>query len=148
MKFKFSMQKVLETRKLRESLQQREFQEAVQFLNQENEQLQKMIDRVAQAHQRAGLLSQTGGHQGPALTQIHDFLKGQEILIHRQQQKIQETQKLVEAKRELLRQASIDYKIIDKMRERKFEEYRRESLIEDQKESDEQSILRHKVKER
>jgi flagellar FliJ protein len=148
MKFKFSLQKVLETRKLKENLQQREFQEAMQILNQENDRLQKMVEQVAQAHRQAGLLSQAGGHQGPALTQIHDFLKGQEILIHRQRQKIQEAQKLVEAQRELLRQASIDYKIIEKMREKKFEEYRLERNLEEQKESDEQSILRYKVKER
>ncbi|MNL89392.1 hypothetical protein D3C87_2196800 [compost metagenome] len=58
-----------------------------------------------------------------------------------------EAEKLVEARREILRQAAVDYKIMEKMRENKFEEYKAERLAQDQKDMDEQSILRFKPKE-
>ncbi|UOF00864.1 flagellar export protein FliJ [Bdellovibrio reynosensis] len=148
MKFQFPLQKVLEHRKIKENLAQKDFQEAMTLMNQETDKLDQMEQQKTNAHEQAGLLSQQGGAQGPALSQIHEFLKGQEIRIHRQKQKIQEIEKLVEAKREILRQAAQEYKIMDKMRENKFQEYRLERLAQDQKDMDEQSILRFKsVKE-
>lgn len=145
MKFKFPLQKVLEHRKIRENLAQKDFQEVVMQLNEENALLDRMLGQVQNAHGQAGTLATQGGAQGPALTQIHEFLKGQEIRIHRQKQKIQEVEKLVEAKREILRQAALEYKIMEKMRENKFEEYRAERLATEQKEMDEQAILRFKA---
>jgi len=147
MKFKFPLQKVLEHRKLKENLAQKDFQEAMMLLNEETERLEGMLSQKTAAHTRAGALSTQGGTQGPALTQIHEFLKGHEVLIHRQKQKIQEIEKLVEAKREVLRQAAQEYKIMEKMRENKFEQYKHERNLQEQKEMDEQSILRFKVKE-
>lgn len=145
MKFKFPLQKVLEHRKIKENLAQKDFQEVVTLLNEEQGRLDAMLGQVQNAHQQAGSLSQAGGAQGPALSQIHEFLKGQEVRIQRQRQKVQEIEKLVESKREILRQAALEYKIMEKMRENKFEEYRAERLSNDQKEMDEQSILRFKA---
>lgn len=145
MKFKFPLQKVLEHRKLKENLAQKDFQEAVTLLNEEQARLQQMQEQVQNAHLQAGTLAHHGGVQGPALVQIHEFLRGQNIRIARQQQKLQEVENLVEAKREILRQAALEYKIMEKMRENKFEEYRAERLATDQKEMDEQAILRFKA---
>lgn len=145
MKFKFPLQKVLEHRKLTENLKQKDFQEAVMALNQENSKLNSMMQQKTLAHESAGTLVKQGGSQGPALTQVHEFLRGQEVLIEKQKLKVQEAEKLVEAKREILKQAAQEYKIIEKMRENKFEEYRQKRLQDDQKEMDEQSILRFKA---
>lgn len=145
MKFKFPLQKVMEHRKIHENLMMKDFQDAVAAFDEQNRFLENMLAQKTQAHERAGELSQRGGSQGPALGQIHDFLKGQEIRIQQQKKKVQELDKLVEVKREILRQAAQDYKIIEKMRENKFEEYRQERLIQDQKDMDEQSILRFKA---
>ena len=147
MKFKFPLQKVLEHRKLTENLKQKDFQEAVMYLNQENSKLNSMIQQKTLAHESAGQLVKQGGSQGPALTQVHEFLKGQDVLIEKQKLKVQEAEKLVESRREILKQAAQEYKIIEKMRENQFEEYRQKRLQDDQKEMDEQSILRFKAKE-
>ncbi|MNL46044.1 flagellar biosynthesis chaperone [compost metagenome] len=144
MKFKFPLQKVLEHRKIVENLAQKDFQEVQMLLNTENEKLTKMEQDMHEAQITAGALSSEGGNQGPALSQIHEFLRGQRIRITTQRFRIAEVEKLVEAKRDILRQAAVDYKIIEKMRENKFEEYRQGRLIEDQKEMDEQAILRFK----
>ncbi|MFS4459439.1 flagellar export protein FliJ [Bdellovibrio sp. HCB2-146] len=145
MKFKFPLQKVLEHRKLRENLVKKDFQEAQSLLNEQVEILNKMNQDVANAYDQIGKLTKMGGAQGPALEQIHEFLKGQRRRIHTQEQKVQEFEKLVEAKREILRQAAQEYKIMEKMRENKFEDYRQERLAQEQKENDEQSILRFKA---
>lgn len=147
MRFKFPLQKVLEHRKLKENLAQKDFQEVVMELNEQQALLDKMYQDVQDAHNRTGDLTKIGGAQGPALSQINEYLKGQKIRIAYQVVKVQEVEKLVEAKRELLRQAALDYKIMDKMRENKFEAYKAERISQDQKEMDEQAILRFKVKE-
>lgn len=145
MKFKFPLQKVLEHRKLRENLVQKDFQDAQALLQEQLNKLEKMNREVTEAYERSGSLTKQGGAQGPALMEIHEFLKGQRQRIHFQEQKVQEFEKLVEAKREILRQAAMDYKIMEKMRENKFEAYRQERIATEQKENDEQSILRFKA---
>ncbi|WP_413558759.1 flagellar export protein FliJ [Bdellovibrio sp. HCB209] len=144
MRFKFPMQKVLEHRKVVENLAQKDFQDAVAVLKEFQDKLDKMRQEILDAQARAGSLLQVGGTQGPALTQIHEFLKGQKLRIEQQEYKVQEIEKIVEYKREILRQAALDYKIMEKVRENKFEEYKAERKIQDQKEADEQSILRFK----
>jgi flagellar FliJ protein len=145
MKFKFPLQKVLEHRKLRENLVQKDFQDAQALLQEQLNKLERMNKEVTEAYERSGSLTKQGGAQGPALMEIHEFLKGQRQRIHLQEQKVQEFEKLVEAKREILRQAAMDYKIMEKMRENKFEAYRQERNATEQKENDEQSILRFKA---
>lgn len=147
MKFKFSLQKVLEHRKVVEDLAQKSFQEAVTRFNEQVALLDQMINSKSAAHQSAGTLTSQGGAQGPALSQIHEFLKGQEIRIQRQRQYVEEAEKLVEEKREVLRQAALEYKIMEKMREKKFEDYKQDRLAREQKEMDEQNILRFKAVE-
>ncbi|UYL08745.1 flagellar export protein FliJ [Bdellovibrio sp. SKB1291214] len=144
MKFKFPLQKVLEHRKVVENIAQKDFQDAVAVLNEYQTKLDKMRQDILDAQARAGSLLQAGGAQGPALVQIHEFLKGHKIRIQQQEQNIHEIEKIVEAKREILRQAALDYKIMEKTRENQFEEYKAERKIQDQKEMDEQAILRFK----
>ena len=148
MKFKFPLQKVLDHRKTKENLAQKHFQMAINDLLELEEQLRKMEEAVHVSHQRAGSLQNQGGAQGPALAQINEFQRGQKVLIERQQKKIEAQQKVVGEKRELLKHAAVETKIISKFKEKKFEEYRETREKEEQKEMDEQSILRYKSPER
>lgn len=145
MKFKFPLEKVMDYRKLTQDLAQRDFQETVNELKLENNKLEKMYEDEHQAQVQAGVFTQKGGAQGPALTQVHDFLRGQKIRIEQQKIKIKEVQKLVETKREILRLAAQDYKIIEKMRENKLLAHQAEQETQDQKNMDEQNILRFKA---
>ncbi len=138
----------MDHRKINQNLAQKDFQEVAIRLREETDKLEKMETDEKEAHGKAGTFMQVGGNQGPALMQVHEFLKGQKVRIQMQKQKIQEIEKLVEAKREILRQATQDYKIIEKMRENKFESFKNEFNSQEQKAMDEQNILRFKnVKE-
>lgn len=144
MKFKFPLQKVLDHRKTKEDLAQKDFQDALNELNVLEKNLTFLEDTMHEAHLRAGSLQTQGGTQGPALVQINEFIRYQKILIHQQKAKIADQEKLVEEKRDLLRQAVVDTKIINKFKEKKFLEFRENENKEEQKEMDEQSILRFK----
>lgn len=148
MKFKFPLQKVLDHRKTQENLAQKDFQIAVSDLLELENKLQQMEQAVHDSHDRAGALQNQGGAQGPALSQINEFLRGQKVLMERHKIKIQEQQKVVEEKRELLKKAAVETKIISKFKEKKWEEFRDLEEKEEQKEMDEQSILRYKTPER
>lgn len=148
MKFKFSLEKVLAHRKVVENLAQKDFQDALSAFSQAEKQLENMQTQIQAAQMSTMDLMQKGGNPGPALIQVEEFVRGQKILIQMHREKLQSLEKLVEDKREILRQAALDYKIIEKMRENKFEEYKQTRLKNDQKEMDEQAILRFKsVKE-
>jgi flagellar FliJ protein len=148
MKFKFPLQKVLDHRKTKENLAQKDFQLAMNDLVELENQLQRLEEALHGSHQRAGSLHREGGAQGAALSQINEFQRGQKVLIQRQHGKIQEQQKVVEEKRELLKQAAVETKIISKFKEKKLTEFREAEEKEEQKQMDEQSILRYKSPER
>ncbi|MBS1971507.1 MAG: flagellar export protein FliJ [Bdellovibrionales bacterium] len=148
MKFKFPLQKVLDHRKTKENLAQKDFQIAMNDLVELESQLQRLEEALHGSHQRAGLLHGQGGAQGPALSQINEFQRGQKVLIQRQHGKIEEQKKVVEEKRELLKQAAVETKIISKFKEKKLTEFREAEEKEEQKQMDEQSILRYRSPER
>ena len=149
MKFNFKLQKVLEHRKILEDLAQKDFLESVSALKVEEDQLDflrtarhKAFDRRFQIQTEAldphGLL---------AMQQIENFIKGQDRRIEAQKAKVQEAEKLVEFKREILRQKATEYKIIDKLKEKQKAEYVEEMNRKEQKEIDELNVIRFDLKE-
>ncbi len=142
MKFKFSLEKVLKHRNIQADLAQKDFLEAQAHLNAETKNLENMIqlknDSIAQ---RASHIkhSQTWTE---SVAQINQFVTGQDLRIKRQNLRLTEIEKLVEAKREILRLALTEVKIIDKLREKKYEEYIREEAKKEQNELDELATLR------
>ena len=130
MKFKFPLQKVLDHRKVKEDLAQKDFQEALMVLNDIKAKLTELENATHEAHLRVGILQKQGGAQGPALSQINDFLRNQKILIQMQQVKIFNQEKVVEEKRILLTQAAVETKIISKFKEKKFDVLVATTIIE------------------
>src|SRR5690606_11332207 len=104
-------------------------------------------NQLHQSFVKAGEYSVAGGSLAPKLDQISEFKRLQQVLIQNQKKKIQEIQNLVEAKREILRQAAVEYKIMERHREKKFEEFKQEYRRNEQKELDELSVLRFEKEE-
>jgi flagellar FliJ protein len=148
MKFKFPLQKVLEHRKTLEDVAQRDFQEVFHDLKKMLIRLDEMDALMKQAHIQAYEIQMEGGTQGPALNQINDFIRNHKLMIVDQKNRITQQEDLVEQKRELLQAAAVETKIIDKFKEKKFGEFKKHLEDEDQKEMDEQSILRFKSGEK
>jgi flagellar FliJ protein len=144
MKFKFPFQNVLTFRKTMENLAQTDFQEAAAALARENDILKKMRDDVFEARRRSFEKQTEGGKSAPALGQVDDFLKGQDIRIARQQSKIQDWEKRVEELREILRAKAIDYKMIEELRDKKKDEFKIEQNKLEQKRSDDLTLMRYR----
>lgn len=142
MKFKFPLQKVMQHRKVLEDLAQKDFEEAVSELNAQKEKLAEMEKSVSDARAAAFRLQSEGGKASPGLVQTDEFIKGQDIRMERQKERIRECESLVENLREILRQKAIDYKIIEELREKRFKEFKIERSKLEQKRTDDLNLMR------
>lgn len=140
-KFKFPLEKVKRHREQVEQMAQRDFQVAMAELNQEMEVLEKMEEQVQDA-----LKSRLDKTSVPALTQVHDFLMGQDIRMDRQKKKIQEVEKRVESLREILRQKAIETKIIKELEQRKLRDFQEELRKKELRNQDDLNLMRHRLK--
>jgi len=148
MKFRFPLQKVLDHRKVLEDLAQKDFREAEAAAAAERLKLADMIEALRQAGLRAGMIQDQSPPGAPeSLKQIHQYSVLQKIRIEAQRAKVGEAEKLVEAKREILRQAAVDLKIMERLKERRREEFLREQMSQEQKDNDEISVLRYRAKD-
>ncbi len=143
MKFKFKLEKVLVHRKILENIAQKDFQEAQAACNLQIDVLNRLKLEKSDARKKAfSDQSQTGGQVLESLKQVHDFIQLQDIRIENQIKTIAECEKLVEARREVLRQKAMDTKIIEKLKEKKKQQYLEEERIGEQKELDDNSSMR------
>lgn len=138
MKFKFPLQKVLRHRQIQEDLAQREYLDADSILQAQKRELEGIYASVDESRITIQSLEvQSGIGLVERVKQIHEFIKLQGLRAERQLEKIKETEKLVEAKHEILRQKAMDKKIIERLKDKKRKTYQEELLRSQQKELDE-----------
>ena len=142
MKFKFSLEKVLRHRQIQLDLAQRDFLEAQNFLNDEIAVLENMKQLKQDSLQQRAELVNSSQTWSSTVEQINQFVSGQDLRIKNQNLRLLEFEKQVEALREILRKASIEVKIIEKLKEKKLEEHKKEQQRKEQNEMDELSVLR------
>jgi flagellar FliJ protein len=147
MKFRFPLQKVMQHRKTLEDLAQGNFHEALAELHKQEYILNEMLDAVKSARDAAFQSQSGGGQASSTLVQVDEFLKGQDIRIGRQREKIKECESLVENLREILREKAIDYKIIEGLRDRRLEEHKVEQNKREQKMTDDMNLMRFRREE-
>jgi flagellar FliJ protein len=146
MAFQFKLEKILLHRKNIENLARKEFLEATNILNSEKTKLENYYQAIEDARASACQTQSKGGVQAAeSLCQIHDFIKGTEILIERQRFIIREKVKIVEDKQEILREASIEYKMIERLKEHKKDDYRLNMKKLEEKKLNDLTTTRFKV---
>lgn len=141
-RFRFPLDNVIKVRKTAEELAQRDFQVAQGLLHEAIQELEAMKDSKSQAFHRRHSVEVEGGAATPALTQIQEFLAGQDIRIARQKEKIQKIETEVERLREILREKAIDLKIIEKLKEKRLAEFKEEQTRREEKQADDQTTTR------
>jgi flagellar FliJ protein len=147
-KFKFGLEKVLNHRKILEDLAQRDYQEVLSVLNQKKSELEKMVLRILDARVEIHQLEvQSGFDMIERVKQIQEFIKLQDIRIERQHLSVQESEKLVEARQEILRQKAMDKKILERLKVKKKTDHQTNERRLAQKETDEMVSMRFKKQE-
>lgn len=143
MKFKFSLEKVLRHRNLQVDLARRDFLQAQNNLNAAIQVRDEMITaRENNKIYRAELVAKNGNWQDQ-VQQINTYLVGQDLRIAKQNESLKLLEKEVESYREILRKALTEAKMMEKLKERKKEEFVKTYNENERKELDEISTLRH-----
>lgn len=146
-KFRFALEKVITHRKMLEDLAQKDFQLAAAKLATEEKKLEELQTQRREAFENRYQKQVQGGQSSEALTQVHEFLQGQDLRIKIQQKKIQECEKQVEDLRSVLRARAVDTKIIERLKERKKDEFVLEQKKLEQKKSDDITTARFRSKD-
>ena len=137
MKFEFSFEKLLEHKKTLEDIARRNWAEKQGELDKGLKKLEDMFGQIDESRQRALTLGTNGGATGPALVQIDEFINGQKIRIERHRASLRELMAEVERLHELLVEAAKERKTLEKLKERRLEEFKKLQKKREAKEIDE-----------
>ncbi len=142
-KFKFSLEKVLLQRKIVADIAIKEFAEVRAILDAEIRKRDEMIEvKNRSLNERTALIQQSRDWVN-SVAQINNFVTGQDLRIKNQNLRLSDLEKLVEARREILRQRVSEVKIIEKLEEKQKRAYMEKAAKEEQAELDELSVLRY-----
>lgn len=142
MKFKFPLQKVLDHRHIKMDLARKDFLEAQTFLQEEQKKLEEMIDlKNRSMSQRSATAGLTTGWQSK-VDQLNAFITGQDLRIAQQNERLRKIEKVVESRREILKDALIEVKIMERLKEKKQADFLQEVREKEAKELDEISSTR------
>jgi flagellar FliJ protein len=147
-KFSFSLDKVLRHRHIQADLAKKDFVDAQNNLNDEVAKLANMKDlKEAALDQRRQTVQQTQSWSA-TVEQINIYLAGQDVRIKNQTERLTEFENIVESRRQILQEALTAAKIIEKLREKKKEEFMKEVANYEQQEMDELSVMRFAGREK
>jgi flagellar FliJ protein len=147
MRFRFPYEKLLAHKKTLEELARKEYLIARALVEDAERELKDMYDVVTNSRQRVSRLELEGGTQGPSLMQIHEFITGQKVRIERQREKIRALLAEAERKHGALIEAAREHKTLEKLKERRFEEFKQLLKKQDLKVIDEIVTTRFKKEE-
>ena len=143
MKFKFSLEKVLKHRNLLMDLARRDFINAQNIFDTA---VQLRDDMIIEKQKNILYCSQIVGTKlgwQDEAQQINLYLIGQDLRIARQNESLKKIEKEVESYREILLKALTEAKMIEKLKEKKKEEFIKNYNDNESKELDEISTLRY-----
>jgi len=142
MKFKFPLQKVLNHRQIQLDLAQKDYLEVLNFYNEEQVILENLkTEREHATIQRGLVVNQTSDWQ-QKIIQINEYLVLQDVRIKQQNERLTKIEKVVEARREVLKQALSEVKIMERLKENKKQDFIQEVQKTENKELDEISTIR------
>lgn len=144
MKFKFNLESVLKHRKMTEDFAQKAYIEAKERLDLVLADINSMYASIDNARVQMSRVHLKGGVCKNELVDIEAFIKGQKVKIEREKIKVRELMIVQEEKYEELLQASMEYKAIEKLKERREHEHKLRVKKREAKENDEIATMRFK----
>ncbi len=141
MKFKFSFEALLKQRKRLENQAQIVYAEAQAEANAVLNEIEAMYTKIEDSRKRIQDLSETDGGFSKEAINIGDYIELVKVKIELKKVEARELLSIAEDKKELLLEASKEYKIISKLKEKKELAFRKLKNKKEQKFLDEISII-------
>jgi len=138
--FEFRLQKVMETTKTREELKKRELAQALTTLNKNEALLERMIHRLQDQIERYNALRNQPSIQASEMMNFSYYTERLAAEIQEQKSRIEQLAEQVRLHREKLIEISKDKKILEKLKEKKYQEFRKKLRSLEQKFMDELSL--------
>lgn len=142
MKFKFSYQKLLAHKHTLEEIAQKNLAEAQRRLDTAKSELNALFKAVDEVRARAFEMERQGGQSQSSGAIADEFANGQKIRIAKQREVIRERNMDVEQRQEELILAARERKTLEKLREKKLEEFKIENKRKEQKDTDDMITMR------
>ena len=141
-KFRYPMQSILEIKRKLEDQERSNYAAAQMRLNEENEKLAELSRRREEYEDR--LRGRVGRRLVPAeMRRDQEAVEVMKLLIRQQTVQVRKAEQNVEAAVHRLRNAMIERKTQERLREKAFAEYLGEMEAEEQKEIDERVSFQH-----
>lgn len=147
MNFRFGLQNVLRHRKILRDEAQRDYQEAQFKVNQVLDQIRIMYNEIDNARKSIHELHLQGGNFATQVVQIEGFIEGTKLRIEIEKKKARELMMIADEKQQVLSQKSQEFKMIEKLREKKVEEFKIANRKKEAKELDDLVSTRVKRKD-
>lgn len=137
MAFRFSMESVLKHRKRQEEVAHREAVEAQHNLDLCLQEIEKMYQQIDRTRASISESEKSGAHADLQwILTSEAYIEAQKMRIHQQRLHARELIRELEIKQEALMERLHDRKIIEKLKERRHQEYREKLARLEQKEVD------------
>lgn len=144
MKFKFTYENILKTKKVEKDVAHRDFMYASQELEVAVSRLGGMYQQVSDSRElnmKSVSQKKLSTEDIAVLQWVDQFMAGQRVRIERQKSAVKETNAQFETKREHLSEVAKEYKIFEKLKEKMKEKFRKEQRKLEQKSIDELVVM-------
>lgn len=138
--FEFKLQKVMETTKTREELRKRELAKALVVFAQNESLLEAMLERLEEQIEEYNTRKLKPSMTASDLINFSHYTEKLLTDIQHQKKTIEDLAEKVRQHREKLIEITKDKKILERLKERRYEEYRKKLRSMEQKFMDELSI--------
>ena len=142
MKFKFSYEKLLAHKHTLEEIAQKNFAEAQRRLEDAKADLNALYLAIDDVRARSFEMERKGGLSQNTGVATDEFVNGQKIRIVKQRDIVREKMMDVEQRQEELILAARERKTLEKLKEKKIEEFKTEAKRKEQKEVDDMITMR------
>jgi flagellar export protein FliJ len=148
MKFRFKLDSLLKHRGTLKDQAQKEYADAQAKVNECLAEIERMYDQIDESRL---LISQTEKNakdqQTPVFVSTHEFVDGQKIKIDRKRKEARELMVAAERKLEALIEATREYEVLKRLRERQHVEFKKVEKKRDVKRIDDLVTMRFKRSE-
>lgn len=142
MKFKFPFDTLMKSRKTKRDEAERDYRLALSKSDDQKSKLSNMRMQLSGARSEMQTVRETGGKMSAALASIEDFLVGQKVRIQNQVKLIKGLDEIVEQKRLILVEAAKELKSLEKLKEKRYNEFKVLVRKKELKTIDEVSVMR------
>ncbi len=142
MKFQFPFETLMKARRARRNEAERDYRLALAKADEQRNRLQNMRSEMSNARVEMQNIRENGGKLNAALVSVEDYLVGQKIRIQIQLKTLKGLDEIVEQKRLILVEAAKELKSLEKLREKRYTEFKVQVRKKELKNIDEISVMR------